>query len=211
MKVFTLALAGASLLVLASSASAAGWYVGVGAGNHSMVSTNVTVKSSTASATTSAAFDDTYRVAATGGYAFGNFRIEGEFNYTRPSLKKDDAHAVGFDSLNIQEGTFMVNALYDFPVNEKLALIAGIGVGAAGLDLNYTVSGIKLSTDVSAFNWQLIAGTSWKLSGNTTLQFDYRFSNLRDVNFKLTPTSMLSAPSAPSHNLMVSLRYSLGE
>ncbi len=211
MKVRTLILAGASLFLLASSASASGLYLGFGGGYHSMAATDVTVRNGAAAATTSAVFDDTYRLAVTGGYAIDAFRIEGEFNYTRPSLKKADAQAVGFDSLNIQEGTFMVNGLYDFWANDKWALTAGIGIGTAGLDLNYTVGGTKLSTDVSAFCWQLIAGTSVKVNDSTTLQFDYRFSNLRDVNFKMTNTSMLSTSSAPSHNLMISLRYAISQ
>lgn len=211
MKVHTLVLAGASLLMLASSASASGWYIGLGGGWHSMATTDVTVRNGSSAATTSTSFDDTYRLAVTGGYAVGQYRIEGEFNYTRPSLNKADAHSVGFDSLNIQEGTFMVNGLYDFPMSDKWALTAGIGVGMAGMDLNYTVGGTKLSTDVSAFCWQMILGTSVKVNDRTTLQFDYRFSNLRDVNFKMTSSSVLTTASAPSHNIMVSLRYALGE
>lgn len=211
MKVLTLALAGASLLALASSASAAGWYIGIGSGANSPIDTTVTVRNGAVSASTSATFDDTYRVAAVGGYAVGNFRVEGEFNYTKPALTKDDAQAVGFDSLEIQESTLLVNALYDYPLSDKWALTVGVGVGASGMDMNYTVGMTHKGTDVSGFVWQLIAGTSVKVSDHTTLQFDYRYSDIRDVNFQLTSSSSITTSSAASHNVMVSLRYALGE
>jgi opacity protein-like surface antigen len=210
MKISAIAVASISLLALASSASAAGWYVGLGGGYSSMTDTDITASMGSLKGSASTEFNGNGRYLVTGGYAFDKFRVEGEYNYAENRLKLSNAAAVGVDSLKIVQNSFLVNALYDYPITSKWNLTAGAGIGYASSNLNLKASGVKVTSDADSFAWQLIAGVADKITDHVTLQLDYRYSALNDLDFSLPANASFKASSVASHNIIATLRYSIG-
>src|SRR5882724_5856884 len=131
MKLGTIALAGVSLVALATPAAAAdGWYLGLGAGWSKLTDLDYKVATPGGHIT----FEDNARFDVTAGYKMpSGFRLELETAYANYNVKgatiPAGAAIAGADG-HIAIGTVMGNVAYDFPIAPDFAFTVGAGLGA---------------------------------------------------------------------------------
>src|SRR5215467_3433538 len=139
MKLRITALAGVSLLALASPANAAGdgYYLSLGAGWSEMerLNTRVTFLNGTVGGTGGdVGFDNTARFDIAAGYKLpSGLRLELETGYAQYAV--GSAHGVGGSNIpsadgHVSVGTFMGVLAYDFPIAPSWSLTLGGGLGA---------------------------------------------------------------------------------
>ena len=204
MRIRSIALAGAALLVFAGSASASdngGWYLGLGAGYDQLGS--VRMQSATApfvgSGRTSYSGNAIYLGSA--GYKWDSgLRIELELGFDQHDASKL-AIAGGPIFLKpaigggVQTSSALVNFVYDMSLGGNWGASLGGGVGAANVnEYLHFGPGQAVSGARTALEWQGIAGLNYALGDNVDLFADYRYRSIdSDSNF----ASPLAGPGFP--------------
>jgi opacity protein-like surface antigen len=73
----------------------------------------------------------------------------------------------------------MANIRFDIPVSSRFGFELGLGAGAIRTSADLTVSGLGLSGDGNAADWDLgaqaLAGVNFKVTDNTAITLGYRF------------------------------------
>src|SRR5689334_15679757 len=118
MKLAKIALAGVSLVALATPAAAAdGWYLGLGAGWSSMQDLNYKVTTPGGHIT----FEDSARIIGSAGYKWpSGFRLEiesGWANYSVKGATVPSGAKIATADGHVSVGTFMGNIAYDLPLS----------------------------------------------------------------------------------------------
>lgn len=99
------------------------------------------------------------------GFELGpRIQIEGELGYRGASAA---------DDTSVNQTSFMVNALVNFPVLDNLSIFGGLGVGADFI-------GRGAYEDQTAFAWQAIAGLNFALTDRIGLFVRYRYFDPSD-------------------------------
>ncbi|HEY2071095.1 MAG TPA: OmpA family protein [Rhizomicrobium sp.] len=198
MNIKTILLAGATALALIGPAQAGeGWYLGLGAGWDTAYSTQVT----------GAGLDGKIRsrgtpiVEASGGYKFGDFRLEVETAWDRHVIDnfREGGVTTGVTDGHLEMRSAMVNGIYDIPILPRLKLSVGAGAGAGTDPMKFTdpALGITASNgDRTRFMWQGIGGLTYNVNPNLDLFVDYRYRSQVGGN----DTSVL-ASSVRTHNV----------
>lgn len=83
---------------------------------------------------------------------------------------------------DVTMGALLLDGILDFRVAERVALYAGVGVGAAWLDVGTEDDGLSDFNDEDGpfLAWTAKAGLHWHLGARTALQVGYRFMNVDD-------------------------------
>jgi outer membrane protein OmpA-like peptidoglycan-associated protein len=146
-------------------------------------------------------------VGAAGGYQIGQFRIEGNVDYSQNGLKSITQGNVT-NGLTGHTGnlSLMLNGLYDIPVGLPVVPYIGFGIGAT----DYKISQPGGSTDRWGFAVQPIVGVSYSITPQVSIAGEYRyFTGIDEVSFGgtkvtnhehhflLSATYHFGAPSAP--------------
>jgi len=80
----------------------------------------------------------------------------------------------------------MVNAWYDVPVRDRVAVYGGGGVGVGGYELQVNDTVVAGRGDTADFNWQLGFGVIYELNERVELDLGYRYVNMGNGNVQLT-------------------------
>lgn len=152
---------------------------------------------------------------AYGRYFCDYFRLEGEIGYAK--LKVDDL--TGTNSALSASGEdehwkFMVNAIVDWKNSTPFTPYIGAGIGAAYVyqDLDITTpSGRKVSADDRTwdFAYQFLAGASWAINADWTLDLMYRYYSINDRTHDLEGGNYETSDIDPHHiqTVLLGLRY----
>lgn len=193
-----LMLAGLLLVASATSALAAGPYVGA-AGGVSIVHDG-DIKE-TGFQTANVEYDTGYGFNVTAGYAMEPLRFEFEFGYKNADMDKVTFPGLGTASAVDTEITvlsYMVNALYDINIKSPITPYVGAGIGL--LDGELKIQGTKY--DDTEFGYQIIVGAAYKVNKNLALDLSYRFQGAPS-DFSKNDVSI----EYNSSNIMAGLRY----
>lgn len=154
-------------------------------------------------------------IVAGGGYAFGPFRVEGEFgwrdngleNVTTPSLGR------GSGTGDIEPLSMMVNAYYDFDTGTKFTPYLGAGVGAVDLEGKIEESGTTITNmGEFGFGYQGIAGVAYQVDSQLSIKADYRY--LATTETGLPDNAAIGPGTAKmayqSHSILLGFIYRFG-
>ena len=166
-------------------------------------------------------FDTGWAAIGTIGYAFYNWRIEGEFGYRQNSLDKTKAPATVFDlattaksSGNLGEFTLMANVLYDIHVTDRFSLSLGAGAGGADSRLKLRAlddagpQGEFVNDSRYSFAYQGLAGVNYYLGSRSTLFLNYRYLDVTKPNFSVVGESA-KFDDFRNHTLTLGFRFDL--
>jgi len=195
----TRALAGTILslfLVMPAKAATNGWYVSLegGAGivsdwEHTRTKWTYCgpeVKQALAS------FDTGWTVFGAAGYGMGQWRVELEGGYRQNDVdsyekyKWDKTYVIDAPG-ELTEASAMVNVIYDVPIFERMAFSVGLGAGGDYARFKLDTPWAPVDEDEWHFAYQAIAGLNYALSEALTVFVNYRFTNVRDIQFDPTP------------------------
>lgn len=162
-------LAGLSLVASATSAFAAGPYIGVAGGVSILHDGDIEVAGI---GTAEAEYDTGHGFNVTAGYNVDPVRIEFEFGYKSADMDKLSGPG-GSASLTDTEFTvksYMVNALYDFKGSSQATPYIGVGLGLLNGELEVQGS----EADENEIGYQAIVGTAFNLDKNVAIDLSYR-------------------------------------
>jgi len=152
-------------------------------------------------------------VAGAVGYHFlSNWRIEGELGY-----RQNELDFVGLSlPLGAEDGEFsnfsqMINILYDHPLNNRLSVSLGGGLGGSQVDGDITFPGV-IASDVDEYKlaYQGIAGMGWKFNEHAQMMLEYRYFATDDVeSTNSLPGIGLDDVQNSSHSVFAGLRWYL--
>jgi len=190
-------LTGLLLSVSASTAMAAGPYVGA-SGGVSFIHDQDLKRSS--GATDTAELKAGYGFNVSAGYNFDPIRAEFEVGYKNADVDKFKSSGATFpgNGSNTTILSFMVDAYYDFKNSSKFTPFVGVGLGA--LDGEFEDPGFR-SDDIK-FGYQVIVGAAYNVTQNVALDISYRFEGAAS-DFEIGSTKV----SYMSSNIMAGLRY----
>ena len=147
-------------------------------------------------------FDNGFLGTAAVGYDFsGPFRVEGEYGWQKNDLDRlSYANMIG----NFQEGdlktqSLMVNGYYDVATGSPWSPFVGAGIGWAKVDLN--TPALPLGDNDDVFAYQLMAGVSYAIDAQWSIDAQYRFFGTQDATIQGADFSM------NSNDLLVGIRY----
>lgn len=191
-------LMGLLLAASATSALAAGPYLGVAGGV--TIAHDADVMDKRLLAKVPVEYDAGFGFNVTVGYDFQPARLEFEFGYKQNDLNKAYVAGVGrkVSNADITVMSYMVNALYDFKANSPLTPYAGVGIGLINGDSK--TQGVK--RDDTVFGYQIIIGANYNMNKNTALDLSYHF-----LSAPSDFSSDISNIEYSSSNIMVGMRY----
>ena len=134
------------------------------------------------------------------GVSYDAWRLGLEVSYRQNKVESSENERYQYNAtakLNVLAG--MVNAYYDYALTDECSLYLGVGLGVAKV----AVKTEPLECSRTAFAWQVMAGVSYDIDENWTVEAGYRLFNTMKV--KLDGQSKLKTPFASS--LELGIRY----
>lgn len=131
------------------------------------------------------------------GYKFSLFRAEAEGSYMKSNVGKnnDNAAAPYKTDGSIQRWTFFINGYVEVPTLEWLYPYAGVGIGAAQLDLSVDGNNgipadvFSYSDGETVFGWQAMAGLRFSINDMVSAHVGLRYRKISPVTIsQLDPT-----------------------
>ncbi|MBF0561630.1 MAG: OmpA family protein, partial [Alphaproteobacteria bacterium] len=110
---------------------------------------------------------------------------------------------------NVNNLSFMINGLYDFPIASSFGLHVGVGVGGADLDFSkvgVTNSAALINKTDTVFAYQGIAGVDYKLNKAFSLFTDYHYMGTQDAKVRDNNNNE-DKIGYGSHSVLAGLRY----
>jgi outer membrane protein OmpA-like peptidoglycan-associated protein len=194
---------------LSTAALADGWYAGAETGLN-LAPSEKYKDFANGTSEVKVSHDPGFGLLINGGYAFGQFRAEGEFGWRYNGVDK----ANGSDGKgNVQAYDLMANGYYDIKTGTAWTPYLGLGLGGADVQNNKirnSSGNLTKDSDV-VFAYQGIAGVSYALNDHLALNADYRYLRTLDGEYKPTDTytQKVKAPYE-SHSLLVGFTYKFG-
>jgi opacity protein-like surface antigen len=190
----------AALLVAASatSAMAAGTYIGASGGPSFFHDSDI---SEPGFASANVSYDTGFVFNVGAGHKFDSgVRLEGEFGYKKADMSNLSLAGITFSTSgsDLSVMSFMFNGFYDFDLKSSITPFVGAGIGA----LRGKVSTSGQDFDDTVFGYQLSAGVSYNASKNVNLDLSYRFEGAAS-DFNMDGSDL----SYHSSNLLFGVRY----
>jgi opacity protein-like surface antigen len=165
---------GAFAAAIAGSAGAGeqGWYLGIEAGAEF-------------DGHFDAQSDTGYAIMATVGHSLGqNFELEGEIGYRSAS--------VTMFAYDVDQFSVMLNAVYEAPLTEQLALNIGGGIGLDVIHASMPSFFFPIDDSSVEFAAQFKAGLTYALSETTDVTATYRYMQAFEGDFTELDNSTLT-------------------
>lgn len=191
-------LAGLLVAASATSAMAAGPYVGTSVGPSFFHDSDV---SDPFAGNANVSYDTGFVFNFAGGYRFDSgVRLEGEYGYKKADISNLSLGGITYTTSDsdLSVMSFMVNAFYDINLNSPFTPFVGAGIGA--LRGNVSTSGQDF--DDTVFGYQLSAGISYAATKNVNFDLSYRFEGAAS-DFNMDGSDL----SYHSSNILVGVRY----
>jgi OOP family OmpA-OmpF porin len=162
-------------------------------------------------------FTGGFGVGGSAGYSHGNgLRTELEYAY-RSNDVNDVRPQAGADSPldggSITLQTIMANAIYDLPFEWYVRPFAGVGIGVGMADYKdiTNLGGFTIDDSATGLAYQALAGFAVPLSDRFSADLQYRWVATDQFELETNFANTQSDLNYASHNVMVGLRYMLGE
>ncbi len=127
-------------------------------------------------------WDTGYVVHAALGYDFNPIRAEVELGYAKNDCDKLDTNETAIDG-DVTATTLFANAYYDFHNSSSFTPYLGVGLGYALISYN-DLKGpdwrSSFDEDDSVFAYQFMAGVSFVITDNITVDLSYRYMDTSD-------------------------------
>lgn len=147
-------------------------------------------------------FDSGFLATGAVGYDFaGPFRVEGEYGWQKNDLDQLSYHNQlgNFQQGDLKTQTLMVNGYYDVDTGSPWSPFVGAGIGWAKVDLD--TPALPLGDNDDVFAYQLMAGVSYAIDDQWSVDAQYRFFGTQDATIQDADFSM------NSNDLMIGIRY----
>ena len=185
-----------------------GWYVGVEGGIDWMEDANGSLDfPGPGSLPFEAQFDTGWAVFAEVGYRWeSNWRLELEAGYRQNDVDclSINGGACGNFDAEVSQFTQMFNLVYDIPLDDRLTLSLGAGLGADAV----TVDGPFFKDTTWVMAGQLIAGLNFTLADGIDLFVNYRYFIADDPHINVAPFVDAGFDDA-KHTVTIGLRFDL--
>ncbi|WP_043743297.1 OmpA family protein [Paramagnetospirillum magneticum] len=188
---------------LAPVAAQAQWYVGLDAGAQLLQDSK---NSGSGVSGLKSESDVGWLTQGVVGYAFGQWRAEGELSYRSSGVSKVGGATGSGDTSALAP---MFNGVYEFLPQSKWHPFVGLGIGAARLD-NGTVKkngANAYSGDDWQFAYQGFAGVGYDLTDNVELKAQYRYFSTLDYESKAASNNAKIDSEYRDHGLMLGFVY----
>lgn len=155
-------------------------------------------------------FDTGVMATAAGGYAFGDFRAEGELAYIKNDVSSLKGFGTSFDATgDVSVAALMANLYYDINTDSKWKPFLGAGFGYANVSINNVgASGVIIADDsAGAFAYQLKAGIGYAFTDSLDGTLGYRFFGTGDADFIDTSGLAFESEGLQTHIIEVGVRY----
>lgn len=229
----TLYAAVAAVAIAPAANAYEGWYGSIGAGLSYNQPDLDTEGTGAINFDTDGDYDNGIGIYTAVGYSWDSgVRLELEYSYRQNDVRHWAGDGLGFTGFNTANNNFsgeldahalMVNALYDFQVNDTFTPYIGAGAGVAsfggvfsGNDPLFTGGPVNLSISdkgVRRLAGQLIAGVNVALADNLGLDLSYRyFIAARDPRFdgNINGVAQTVRTDYQNHGLFAGLRWNFG-
>src|SRR5260370_34263251 len=158
-----------------------------------------------------ARFNAGFNAGGRGGWEWGPWRFEEEYNYRQNSARDlvGNNFVVKGVSGNRHTNSIMTNVLYDFTLGYPITPHVGFGVGAVDVFDGLRVPGIGqlLNNSSWQFGYQGIAGIRYNLSPTFTLDLDYRYFAVTRPTLNIPNTNLRYRTGYYTNNFDASLIY----
>jgi len=122
------------------------------------------------------------------GYDFGAFRTEFEIAYREFKIDNGVLASIEFPlSGPVTSTSFLINNYFDFESESSFTPYLGFGLGVARLTVDSTtpvVGLVGVDDSTTEFAYKLMAGSSYKVTSNFDLTFEYAFFGTTDPTFE---------------------------
>ncbi|HOP41251.1 MAG TPA: outer membrane beta-barrel protein [Geobacteraceae bacterium] len=199
----------AAFFLLASTAHADGFYLGIHAGVDLVQSTTPEFNQAYSGRNVEVSFSPGFRTDGVLGYQWGTLRFEGEFVYQHAVVDKLSLDGVTYSARGGIMGIgAMGNIWADIP-NETI-ITPYVGGGAGFLNVEPSQIDVRVGDltipfsyrdDDYVFAWQLGAGFAVPVGDRFFFDLGYRFLTTSKLHLKLAKADCIT------HNIMVGLRY----
>jgi len=133
------------------------------------------------------------------GYAFNNFRAEGEIDWQKNDLDKvsmlGESADVDGDVTNL---AFLANGYYDFHNSSKFTPYVSAGIGLTNVKVSS--SDLEADNDDTVFAYQVGVGIGYAINDSVTLEVKYRYFGASDPEFDGVKVEI------GSHNVLAGFR-----
>lgn len=201
-------LAAGLLAGLSTAALADGWYAGAETGlNLAPAEKYKAIDGAEGKAKVS--HDPGFGLLVNGGYAFNQFRLEGEFGWRYNGV--DKVAGQGGDG-DIQAYDLMLNGLYDIKTGTAWTPYLGVGIGGADVvngKIRNSLGTLTKDSDI-VFAYQGIAGVSYALNEHLALNADYRYFRTLDGEYKVPNETFKVKAPYEAHSILVGFTYKFG-
>lgn len=163
-------------------------------------------------------FDDGFNIGVRGGYEWGPWRFEEEFNFRQNGIT-----SIGSVATTGNRNTYavMTNAIYDFGLGWAFTPHIGAGIGAVGVRDGWGVRGLggTFARDTEwEFGYQAIAGIRYNINPSLAFDVDYRYLGTTDPTFRFGGSGAAAAGISgasykseySSHSVVASLSLRFG-
>lgn len=185
------------LAVSATSALAAGPYIGVSGGASMVHDSDI----SELGLTGTVSYDTGFGFNVNAGYNFDPVRVEFEFGYKKADVDKLEMLGISVPITNseLTVMSYMVNGFYDFKNTSAFTPYVGAGLGMVYGELDDN----GVNSDDTVFGYQVIVGAAYNFNKNFALDLSYRFQGAAE-DFSQNNMDL----SYMSSSIMAGLRYS---
>jgi len=204
MRKFKTLIAAAALAALPTLAQAQ-WYVGVDAGGSFLQDS----KNSGASQSYKSSSDFGWLTQGEVGYAFGQWKFEGELSYRSNGIDKvGGANGSGGTTAFGQ----MVNGIYEFLPESSWHPFVGLGIGGALVDagtVKQNGANVYKGSDYQ-FAYQGFAGVGYDVTKNIELKTQYRYFSTLDYDTKAVSNNQKLSSQYADHAVLLGISYKFG-
>lgn len=188
-------LVGLLLVASATSALAAGPYIGAAGGVSIMHDSDVSATGFDGTVL----YDTGYGFNVSAGYDLEPVRVEFEFGYKNADIDtvRVDGQGVSVSDSDISVMSYMANAYFDIKTQSAFTPYIGAGLGVVNGEID--IEGDK--DDDTVFGYQIIAGVAYNMNKNMAIELSYRFQSSSDLSITDADVSYMSS------NIMAGLRY----
>lgn len=185
------------LAVSATSALAAGPYIGVSGGASMVHDSDI----SELGLSGTVSYDTGFGFNVNAGYDFDPVRVEFEFGYKNADVDKIELLGISVPITNsdLTVMSYMVNGYYDFKNSSAFTPYVGAGLGLVYGELDDN----GVNSDDTVFGYQVIVGAAYNFNKNFALDLSYRFQGAAE-DFSQNGMDL----SYMSSSIMAGLRYS---
>ena len=146
------------------------------------------------------------------GYDFGSFRLEGELSYQKNDLDKVLIHEFGLAANASGDTTSlagMINGYFQFLNPSPFTPFLTAGIGYAKVEVNdFAVLGEHLGgDDGTSVAYQVGAGCSYAVNPMMSVDVQYRYANVPDLQLDLEGYGQEHDVECASHNIYGGLRF----